>query len=121
MTEKVSRPSTIATAPPPATPVVVGEVVPRPVYVGKLESVSDWRRQLGKIYREMRRGELRPEDGTKLAFVANLGAQLSRLEEELKEARALREEIERLQDRGASASGFDRPAIEQQATEVADL
>ena len=80
MTRKTS-PTRQSTATPTPTPVT-GELV-KVVHVGRLETVTDWRRQIGKIYREMRKGELAPEDGTKLAFVANLGAQLAKVVEEL--------------------------------------
>jgi hypothetical protein len=51
-------------------------------YVGRLSSVSDWHRQVGKVYREMRRHQIDPSLGTKLTFVANVGATLARVIEE---------------------------------------
>ena len=96
MSRKTPRTPNASADPPPA--LLEGDVL-RPVYVGRLETVADWRRQLGKIFREMRRGQLRPEDGTKLAFVANLGAQLAKVEEELKVARAMNEQLAQLQGR----------------------
>ncbi len=96
MSENPLQASTTALAPPPATPVA-GQLVPRPPYVGRLDTVNDWRRQIAKVFREMRRGELAPEDGTKLTYVANIGAQLAKIQEELLEAQALRQELERVQ------------------------
>jgi hypothetical protein len=94
ITRKTARGRAAGDAPTP-TPVT-GEVV-KPVYVGRLETVSDWRRQIGKIYREMRKGELAAEDGTKLAFVANLGAQQAKVAQELQELQQLREQLARVQ------------------------
>jgi hypothetical protein len=60
MSKKLSRARATADAP---TPAPVTGVVVKPVYVGRLETVTDWRRQLSKIFREMRKGELPHEDG----------------------------------------------------------
>jgi hypothetical protein len=51
-------------------------------YVGRLSTVADWHRQVGKVYREMRRHQIDPSLGTKLTFVANVGATLARVIEE---------------------------------------
>jgi hypothetical protein len=51
-------------------------------YVGRLSTVSDWARQISKIYREMRRHQIPPDLGTKLTFVANAGASVCRWIEE---------------------------------------
>jgi hypothetical protein len=51
-------------------------------YVGRLTRVSDWLRQVGKIYREMRKEQIDPSLGTKLTFVANIGANIARWVEE---------------------------------------
>lgn len=107
---KSSRSRTVAGAPTPTHPhPLTGELV-RPVYVGRLDTVNDWRRQLGKIYREMRKGELAPEDGTKLAFVANLGAQLAKVEQELKDIRTLQERLAAIQQ-SRSVAALSAPAV----------
>ena len=74
-----------------------GELAPKPPYVGRLKTVSDWMREVGKVYREMRRGEIDTADGTKLTYVANIGAQLARFEEELQTAKRLTEALDRHQ------------------------
>jgi hypothetical protein len=51
-------------------------------YVGRLSTVADWHRQIGKVYREMRRHQIDPSLGTKLSYVANVGATLARFIEE---------------------------------------
>jgi hypothetical protein len=48
-------------------------------HVGRLSSVVDWHRQIGKIYREMRRGQIDPGVGTRLTYVANVGATTARI------------------------------------------
>jgi hypothetical protein len=72
-------------------------------YVGRLETVNDWRKQIAKIYREMRRGELPHEQGTRLTYVADIGARLAKVQEELKELQKLREQLARLE---ASTPGY---------------
>ena len=62
-----------------------GVVVPRS-RVGRLDTVACWRKEVGRIYRAMRRGDLDPQDATKLAFVAQIGARLTEAEEQLREA-----------------------------------
>jgi hypothetical protein len=86
---------------PKAAPTA-GQVV-KPVHVGRLETVTDWRRQVGKIYREMRRGELPHEHGTRLVYVAQIGASLVKIEQELSELQRLREQLARLQGDDAAA------------------
>jgi hypothetical protein len=51
-------------------------------YVGRLSTVIDWHRQIGKIYREMRRHQIDPQLGTRLTYVANVGATLAKIIEE---------------------------------------
>jgi hypothetical protein len=51
-------------------------------YVGRLRTVDDWHRQVAKVYREMRKHQIDPSLGTKLTFVANIGATLARVVEE---------------------------------------
>jgi hypothetical protein len=60
-----------------------GELLPTPsTHVGRLFTVYDWHRQVGKIYREMRRHQIDPGFGTRLTYVANVGATLARFIEE---------------------------------------
>lgn len=94
MSKKSPRTRTTAAAP---TPTPVTGVVVKPVYVGRLATVNDWTRQIGKIYREMRKGELAHEDGTRLTYVANIGAQLAKVAQELKELQQLREQLARIE------------------------
>jgi hypothetical protein len=77
-----------------------GKLTSKKPYVGRLKTVSDWQREIGKIYREMRRGEINPTNGTRLTYVANVGAQLAKIEEELQTAKALTEAFERHQQQG---------------------
>lgn len=76
--------------------------VQKGVYVGRLDTVNDWRRQIGKIFREMRSGTLPHEAGTRLTYVAQIGAQLAKVEQELRELETLRRQVERLD--GSSGS-----------------
>src|SRR5581483_11021649 len=71
-------------APPPITGVVV-----RKVKVGRLRTVAHWRREVGRVYRQMRRGEIPAELGTKLAFVARLGLDAAKNEEEVEQLKIL--------------------------------
>ena len=65
--------------------------------VGRLDSVQAWRKEVGRIYRGMRRGEIPTQVGTRLAFVAEVGSRLSRVEEELKVAQEMSEKLSRLE------------------------
>jgi hypothetical protein len=53
------------------------ELTPTPTpLVGKLDSLRGVRRELTKVYRDMRQGKLDTQDGTRLAFVLNVIAKL---------------------------------------------
>jgi hypothetical protein len=90
----------LVTAPTPAN----GIHIPMPK-VGRLRTVADWHRQVGKVYRAMRKGFMPKEDGTKLTYVANVGAQLAKYQEEIAELTLLREQLE-------AGRGGRLPAIE---------
>lgn len=53
--------------------------------VGRLDSVRGWRREVGKIYRAMRRGEIKTSDATRMAYVCDIGHRLVQVEEKLKQ------------------------------------
>jgi hypothetical protein len=72
----------------------VPAVLVRTFDVGKLRSLQDWRVQIARIYRRMASGELPEYLGTKLAYVANLGALLAKAADEIKETQKLREQLE---------------------------
>jgi hypothetical protein len=73
-----------------------GEVLKR-IRVGQLNTVDQWRREIGKIYREMRFQTLRTEIGTRLVYVAEIGARLAKMAEELQSLEELRQQLEQLQ------------------------
>lgn len=96
--------------------------------VGALDSVKAWRIEVGRLYRAMRRGEVPAEIGTKLAFVAKVGAQLMQAEEELSKVEQLRVAVEAAEARqgfapalpyaaphpaGAAISGELMPRIDE--------
>jgi hypothetical protein len=82
----------------PATP----EVIPIP-RVGRLRTVADWHKQVAKVYRAMRKGYLPKEDGTRLTYVANIGAQLAKYKDEMREIEKIREQLEALKAGGPQA------------------
>jgi hypothetical protein len=84
------RPPVVADAPPSTG---ASEVLPRRVRVGRLDTVTDWRRQVSIIYRETRRGLLHGPDATRLAYIADIGLKVAKYEEELAELRALKEAL----------------------------
>jgi hypothetical protein len=65
--------------------------------VGQLDTIDQWRVEISKVYREMRLGKIRSDEGTKLTYVANVGAQLAKIAQELKELEALRQQLAALQ------------------------
>lgn len=76
-------------------PPLAGEFTKR-VKVGRLRTVANWRREISRVYRQMRRGEIPPELGTKLAFVARLGLDAATNEEEVEQLKALNARYEAL-------------------------
>ena len=81
-----------------------GVVVPRS-RVGRLDTVQCWRKEVGRIYRAMRRGDLDPQDATKLAFVAQIGARLTEAEEQLREAARIATALEQHRTPAAQIEG----------------
>src|SRR5689334_14991873 len=61
-----------------AQPTAPDGSVIHPIRVGRLRTVADWHKQVAKVYRAMRKGFLPKEDGTRLTYVANIGAQLAK-------------------------------------------
>lgn len=94
----------------PARPLSA-ELLP-PVRVEDLDSVAGYRRELNRVYGQMRAGQMAPETGTKLVFVLCQGAGLARIEEELREAAALRDELIRLNNAGPYGSQTLLPAFD---------
>jgi hypothetical protein len=89
--------SEISRVPLGPTPVVRGVEVWRPPRIARnLNQAQGWLKELGNIYREMRRGQLASTCGTRLAYVASVGARLAKDLEDLKEAEAIRAQLERL-------------------------
>ena len=68
-----------------------------PPRVGRLEELSDWKRQIGKIYRSVRRGEMATEVGTRLVYMLEAGARIAREESREKHEREQREQVARLE------------------------
>ena len=74
-----------------------GEVISRPK-VGRLKTLAQWRKEMARVYRAMRRYEMHPEVGTKLAYVATQGAKMCKDEEELQTLRAMAEDIKAVKE-----------------------
>ena len=68
--------------------------------IGALQTVAQWQEQVADIYRRARLGEMPDHVATKLTFIANVGAQLARTVEEIRELTALREQLEALKNGG---------------------
>ena len=67
-----------------------------PVKLEDLNTVTAYRTELNRVYGQMRCGELLPETATKMAYVLCQGASLARIEQELREAAQIREQLIRL-------------------------
>ena len=62
--------------------VVAGEVLhPIPPPKTDLRNLEAVRREMGKVYREMRSGELQPESGTRLVYVLDRIGKLIEVEQ----------------------------------------
>jgi hypothetical protein len=83
-------------------PVIAGEVLRR-IRVGQLDTIDQWRTEISKVYREMRLGKIRSDEGTRLTYVANIAAQLAKIAQELKELEALRQQLAALQSAPSNA------------------
>jgi polyhydroxyalkanoate synthesis regulator phasin len=84
-----------ATLPPRV--VTVETAAERQVVGNRLMTVTEWRREISKIYREMRSGKIRSEEGTRFVWVSEVGARLAKMQEELESIEALRRQLEEMQ------------------------
>lgn len=83
-----------------------------PPRVGRLESLADWKRQIGKVYRLVRRGELPSAEGSRLVFILQAGAQITREEARQKHEDEQREQVARLEAQLAALQGRSpQPAL----------
>lgn len=77
--------------------------------VGRLETLADWRRQIGKIYRAVRKGDMPSAEGTRLVYMLESGARIAREESRERHEAEQRAQVERLQQQLAELQG-KRPA-----------
>jgi hypothetical protein len=75
---------------------VPGELI-KSVYVGRLRDAADWARELSRLYRQMRKGEIPPDIATKMAYVGRVAAELSKVREEMEKIDALRAQLARIE------------------------
>ena len=68
---------------------------PTRIIVGPLDAVSDWKREIGRLFREARAGTLPSDEAARLSYIAQLGVRVAQIEEELSHARAIGEALER--------------------------
>ena len=83
------------------------------VRVGKLLTLADWHKELGRVYRAVRRGEIPSEVGTRLAYMAQTGAKMAEAIQELQELSSLRARLEELE---VDAAPLDRLPLLTQTT-----
>jgi hypothetical protein len=93
---KLAREKLNASRPPMRSPKMqvytTGDVV-----TNRLMTVLEWRREIAKVYREMRSGKIRTEEGTRFVYVSEIGARLAKMQEELESIEALRKQLELVQ------------------------
>jgi len=58
------------------------------------QTLADWHREVGKIYRDARRGKIPAQRGTKLAFIARIGSQIAETLETQKQLIELQRQLE---------------------------
>ena len=85
-----------AKAPPIAPDKPLLQLIRAP-HISKMETLSSCRRVLRNILKAMAAGDVPSGLGARLAYVANLIAQIVKLEQEHKELLLLREQLQRLQ------------------------
>jgi hypothetical protein len=74
-----------------------GVEIIREIRCGRLDSLDDWRKEISRLYRHMRLGKIPSQEGTRLAFVAKVAAQITHMLQELKELQSLRERLAQVQ------------------------
>jgi hypothetical protein len=98
--EKPRRGQTLRSSVPPhggaVAPLSGGEYIKR-IPVGRLETVPQWRRLVGRIMRAMLRAELSPDVGTKLIWAARVGADMAKAEQEQRALEEINEKLARLE------------------------
>ena len=104
MTKHHGHPKQTIEAPPGVAEMPKAVLLPRQ-RVGRLDTVANWRRELGRLYRKMRSGELPADLGTKLAYVAQVAAKLVQIEQELAEARRIALALEQHRTPAAQIEG----------------
>ena len=111
MTNRKHRSKQTIEAPPGIEQMPKAVVMPRQ-RVGRLDTVANWRRELSRLYRKMRSGEIPADLGTKLAYVAQVAAKLVQIEQELAEARRIAVALEQHRNPIArlDAPGVDGPS-----------
>jgi hypothetical protein len=89
--------------------------------IDDLNSVGAHRRELNRVYGEMRTRQLLSEIGTKLAYVLCQGAGLARIEQDLLEASLIRDELIRQGKLTGQISHHDLPLPEAPAADAAPI
>ena len=82
---------------------------PTRIIVGPLDAVSDWKREIGRMFREARAGALPSDEAARLSYIAQLGVRVAQIEEELAHARAIGDALERAN--GGTPALEYRPAM----------
>lgn len=72
--------------------------------VGSLTELADWEREIGRVYRLVRRGQMASSEGARLTYILTAGAttcrgklQERREQEQARQIEALRQQLEALQ------------------------
>jgi hypothetical protein len=98
--EKPRRAETLDQPLPPhggaADIAAAGEYIKR-IPVGRLETVPQWRRLVGRIMRAMLKGDMPIENGTKLIWAARVGADMAKAEQEQRALEELNAKLGRLE------------------------
>jgi hypothetical protein len=95
------------------------ELLP-PVRIEDLESVRSYRHEMNRLYALMRGGDLLTENGTRLTYVLREAANLARIEEELRLAAAIRDQLMEL-NAGARALELLPPSPQTPAADTAPI
>jgi hypothetical protein len=91
---------------PPAAPKAT-PIVQRRIHAGRLQANSDWLRLAGKIMRAVLAHDIAPTTGSRLFYMANIGAAMAVREAELEKLEALRVALEAATARGIAGHTAD--------------
>jgi hypothetical protein len=99
--QQALRRNDLGTGVPPAELEVI-----KATYVGRINCLDDCFKEGVRLYRQVRKGEVPVNVGTRQAYILNIISQMSKTLEEIQELESLRQQLERLKASPLQSLGF---------------